>query len=115
MQFDKILLIKPVYYGSHYGNRYLNAGLAYISEALSKSNIQNKIIDMGIGYNLDDLKNEISEYKTQLIGVSTMSFGYRHNYKMLEAIKQKHPDIPIVIGGPHMSTLRESIKRVSRY
>lgn len=109
MKMNSVLLIKPVYYGSHYGNRYLNAGLAYISEALSKSNIQNKIIDMGIGYNLDDLKNEISEYKTQLIGVSMMSFGYRHNYKMLEAIKQKHPDIPIVIGGPHMSTLRERV------
>lgn len=109
MKIDNVLLIKPLYYGSHYDSRYLPTGLAYISEALSKSDIQNKIIDMGLGYYLADLNREIEVCKPRLIGISMMSFGYRHNYMMLESIKKMYPHIPIVVGGPHLSTLRAKV------
>ncbi|MGR3173256.1 MAG: B12-binding domain-containing radical SAM protein [Candidatus Scalindua sp.] len=111
MQIGRVLLVKPIYYGSHYGDIWLPTGLAYISEALIKANIDNRIIDMGLGYSLNDLKKEIEKYKPQLIGISMMSFGYKHNYEMIKHIKNSYTSIPIVVGGPHMSTLREEVLR----
>ncbi len=104
-----VLLIKPFYYGSHYDNRFLPTGLAYISEALSKADIQNKIIDMGLGYRRSELRKEIEEFDPQLIGISMMSFGFKHTYRMIDSIKYIYPHIPIVVGGPHLSTLRKEV------
>ena len=109
MKINNVLLIKPIYYGSHYDNRWLPTGLAYISEALIKANIKNKIIDMGLGYSLNELKTEIGKFKPQLIGISMMSFGYKHTYKMVASIKESYPNILVVVGGPHLSTLRERV------
>ena len=76
MKMRNVLLIKPFYYGSHYDNRFLPTGLAYVSKALSKANSQNTIIDMGLGYRRRELRKEIEEFDPQLIGISMMSFGY---------------------------------------
>lgn len=102
-----VLLIKPFYHKSHYANRWLPTGLAYISEALSKEDIENKIFDFGLGYSFDDLRKVINEFEPQLIGISMMSFGSKCTYKVIESIKELYPYIPIVVGGPHLSTLRE--------
>ncbi len=109
MKINNVLLIKPIYYGSHYDNRWLPTGLAYVSEALVKANIKNKIIDMGLGYSLNELKAEIEKFSPQLIGISMMSFGYKHTYEMIKSIKESYPRIRIVVGGPHLSTLREKV------
>ena len=109
MKINDVLLIKPYYYGSHYDNRFMPAGLAYISEALSKANIQNKIIDMGLGYRHNELIKELEEFEPDLIGLSIMSFGYKNTYRMIESIKESYPSVPIVVGGPHLSTLRENV------
>ena len=109
IKVNKVLLIKPYYYGSHYDNQFLPTGLAYISESLSKANIQNKIIDMGLGYRRDELRKEIEEFEPQLIGISMMSFGYKHTYEMIKATKKSYPHISIVVGGPHLSTLRDKV------
>lgn len=106
MNIDKVLLIKPMYYGSHYDSRWLPTGIAYISEALHNAGIESKIIDMGLGYHLKDITQTINEFNPGLIGISMMSFGYKHTYQMLRATKKFYPRIPIVAGGPHISTLR---------
>ena len=109
MKINNVLLIKPYYYSSHYDNRFLPTGLAYVSEALNKAAIRNKIFDMGLGYSLGDLKKEIEEFKPQLLGISVMSFGYKNTYRMIESVKESYPSISIVVGGPHLSTLRENV------
>jgi radical SAM superfamily enzyme YgiQ (UPF0313 family) len=109
MKINNVLLIKPVYRKSHYDNRWLPTGLAYISEALDKANIQNRIFDMGLGYKFSDLRKEIEKFNPGLIGVSMMSFGSRFTYQLMEAIKDNYPDMSIAVGGPHLSNLREKV------
>ncbi len=109
MRFSKILLIKPFYHSSHYNNRFLPTGLAYVSEALIKANIENKVFDLGLGYKLCDLKKEIDGFQPQLIGISMMSFAYKYTYEMIDFIKKSYPHISVVVGGPHLSTLREKV------
>lgn len=106
---DKVLLIKPMYYGSHYDSKWLPTGIAYIAEALHNAGIESKIIDMGLGYRLKDVSRAINEFDPGLIGISMMSFGYTHTYRMIRLIKKSYPHIPIVVGGPHMSTLRDQV------
>lgn len=106
---ENVLLIKPFYHNSHYNNRFLPTGLGYISEALSKVNIRNNIIDMGPGRGLREIGKEIDELEVQLIGISMMSFGCKFTYRMIESIKDACPHIPIVVGGPHLSNLRQKV------
>jgi len=109
MKNNVVLLIKPHYHKSHYNSRWLPTGLAYISEALDEAGIQNKIFDLGLGYKFGDLKRQIEKFNPGLIGISMMSFGSRFTYQLIEAIKDIYPDVPIVAGGPHLSTLRDKV------
>jgi len=38
-----------------------------------------------------------------LIGVTTWSYGFEAAMEFVEAIKRKHPTVPVVLGGPHVS------------
>ena len=102
-------MIIPGYPESHYFSRPLQAGLGYISEALLKAGISNIIADMRFNYSRRQLLNKIASYAPDLIGVSMMTFKYSHSYFILEEIKRCFPNIPIVAGGPHLSTMREEV------
>jgi radical SAM superfamily enzyme YgiQ (UPF0313 family) len=109
--FKRVLLLKPAYKGSHYDDRWLPAGLAYISEALDRAGIEHAMVDMGLGYDLQALEDTIHERQPDLLGVSLMTFGHRYIYHLLEDLKCAFPDLWIVAGGPHVSTLREDVLR----
>jgi len=57
--FKQVVLFKPTYKNSHYGDLWLPAGLAYISCALERAGIEHFVVDMGLGYSLESLKDII--------------------------------------------------------
>lgn len=109
--FKKILLIRPNYRQSHYEYTALHTGLGYLSEALTSSGIEHRIIDMCLGYKEQDLIKRIRQFRPDLIGISMMSFRYKDHYALAETIKKHYPGIPIIAGGPHVSTFRERVLR----
>lgn len=109
--FGRVLLLKPTYKGSHYDGRWLPAGLAYISEALGRAGVEHSVVDMGLGYDLQALKDTIRERQPDLLGVSLMTFGHQHIYRLFEDLKCAFPELRIVVGGPHVSTLRKDVLR----
>lgn len=110
MSYNRILLLNPSYSGSHYVKAMRPpAGLGYLAETLKNNKIQYDVIDMGLGYSFKSMHKKINEFKPDLIGVSMMTFKHLDTYEMLNQIKKIHPDIPIVAGGPHISTLREVV------
>ena len=109
--FGRVMLLKPICKGSHYGDRWLPTGLAYISHALNRAGIDQTVLDMGLGYDLEALKEIIHKRRPDLLGVSMVSLGYRYIYRMLEDLKYTFPELAIVVGGPHVSTLREDVLR----
>ncbi len=47
--FERVLLLKPIYKNSHYDDRWLPSGLAYISSALEREGVDHSVVDMGLG------------------------------------------------------------------
>lgn len=82
------------------------AGVGYISEYLSKENVEHIVVDMNLGYSQDYLFKKIKEYSPDLIGFFLMTKSYKKNYDLIDAIKITF-DIDCVAGGPHVSTFRK--------
>jgi radical SAM superfamily enzyme YgiQ (UPF0313 family) len=82
-------------------------GLGYVAEALNRHNIHYDVIDMLQGYRFHDLTEKVEKGRFDLIGVSLWTFLYQETYRFIQQMKKKWPRIPIVVGDPHISTLRE--------
>jgi len=104
----RILLVNAEYPDSRYDYAALPVGLGYLSETLSKNGIEHKIFDLNLGGGYEKLKKTVSSYGPDIIGYSMMSFRYKHNYSILNALKKDFPEIKIVAGGPHISTFRKN-------
>ena len=107
--YRRVLLFIPAYPGSHYRYIPLQAGLGYISQILDQNGIENSVCDMRLGYGSGDLKEKVLGYRPDLIGISMMTFKYLDTYAVISDVKEAFPSIPIVAGGPHVSTLRENV------
>lgn len=108
--FKKILLIKPSFRESHYQDiGGPQQGLGYISESLLKYGIENIVIDMGLGCGRAELDRRIKEYNPDLIGISIWTFRFPDTYELINKLKFAFPSIQIIVGGPHVSTMRASV------
>lgn len=82
-------------------------GLGYTSEYLTANNIENDVMDMRLGYGLEELKRKIKEFKPDLIGFAVLTYRHDVPYSLISSIKSK--DYDIIVGGPHASTIRKQI------
>lgn len=109
-RFERVLLVNPSYPDTHYPVAFRPlTGLGYIAQTLEDNGIEYDFIDLGLGYNTKDLKQKIYLFKPDLIGISMMTFKYANTYLLIKEIKDSYPDIKIVAGGAHISTLREKV------
>ena len=107
--YKRVTLITPPTFESHWGAVRPPVGLGYLSERLQQQGIEHQIIDMGLGYSVKQVQQRIASFQTDLIGISMTSLFHQAVYRILEALKHRFPDIPIVAGGPHISTLRQQV------
>jgi len=109
----RILLLTPPFnlmkegYGS---KRKLRAGffpplaLGYLAAPLLKKGHQIKIIDSSpLNYENEDIAREVDAFKPDLIGISVVTATSRSAYNLVDFLKNNHSDLPIILGGPHMS------------
>ncbi len=109
MSFNKILLVKLPYKDSYYQYIDLPAALGILSEALSYHGMDHEVYDLQANKSLENFYSVIESYKPAFIGFSMMTFRYLDNYQLINSVKQRYPDIKIIVGGPHASTFREKI------
>ena len=109
MRANKVLLINPFYSSKFYSIPVLPAGLGYLCECLKENKIDYDILDMALGYNLDNLKRKIRLFCPDLIGFSMMSYRYKNIYEIINEIKKEFPHIRVVCGGPHVSNFKEKV------
>jgi anaerobic magnesium-protoporphyrin IX monomethyl ester cyclase len=107
--FKRVSLIYPPTYESHWGAIRPPIGLGYLSEMLQQQGIEHQIIDMSLGYSVRQVQKKVASFHADLIGVSMTSLFHQSVYTILQTLKQYFPSIPIVVGGPHISTLREQV------
>ena len=117
----------------HMGDGRPPMGLAYISAYVENLGHETKIVDLyhfGGGH-IDeqqgyvkasatishiikndkpyDIMGEIERYKPDVIGMYLGTISYYEGTELAIEIKQKHPNIPIMVGGPHAIELPETL------
>lgn len=110
MKFSKILFVQARY-DSEFSN-VLPAGIGYLSEFMSANGIRNDVFDLNLKENTSDaLFEDIRRHRPDIVGFSLMSLNYKQNYSVIDRVKKLFPAITIVMGGPHISTVREKVLR----
>lgn len=108
MRFSKVLLINPPSRGELGASRP-PSGLGYISQVLIYNGIDNEVLDIRLGYQWKHLQEKIERFKPELIGMTLFSLEYKRAYDLLTRIKNDYPEIKLIVGGPHVTTLREQV------
>jgi len=61
---------------------------------------------------LSKIDKAIAEYKPDAIGFSLCTEEMMFTCKFIELLKQRHPEIPVIVGGPHVSAVpRETLQQ----
>jgi len=107
--FKRVSLVYPPAFESKWGAIRPPIGLGYLSEMLLRQGIDHQIIDMSLGYSVKQVQKKIASFQADLIGISMTSLFHQSVYAILQSLKQAFPLIPIVAGGPHVSTLRAQV------
>jgi len=116
----RVLLINPSGYESKYKKQKLinytaiPLGLAYIAGVLEKAGHKPVVLDSAV-YNMD--KETVKYYikKSKPDAVALASFTPSFNYAAVHAklVKEIYPDVPIIIGGHHVSFLPEQSLKIA--
>lgn len=107
--FHRVSLIYPPNFESAWGAIRPPIGIGYLSEMLRQHAIDHQVIDMSLGYSVAQAQKKIAAFHTDAIGVSMTSLHHQRVYDMLDTLKRAFPTIPIIAGGPHLSTLRQQV------
>jgi radical SAM superfamily enzyme YgiQ (UPF0313 family) len=107
--FKRVSLIYPPTFESKWGAIRPPVGLGYLSEALQQQGIDHHVLDMSLGYSIEHVQRKIAEFQADLIGVSMTSLYHQAVYSMIQTLKRQFPTTPIIVGGPHVSTLRQQV------
>lgn len=110
----KILFLIPKLRFSFFGYEgispaSIHLGIAYLISVLKKNNHEVKLFDEGWGYPSEEIFNLVERFKPDLIGVTSFSPNRLFANELINNLKQKYSNIPIVYGGNHVSTVKSSV------
>lgn len=116
----KVLLIFPPYtlkeeFGdlSEVGNMQQPLGIGYLGAVLEKEGFEVKIFDAPpLGWGIKRIVSEAKKFLPDFIGLSVSTADFNKAVKLAKALK-KGLDVPIIIGGPHVTALPKEVMRFS--
>lgn len=104
----KVLLIKPHSWFSAKGFGF-PLGIAYLASSLIKKKHNVKILDLML-YKLEEgeeiVLRTLNEFNPDLIGITCNSHERFFVFDLAKIVK-RHKDIPVVVGGPHVTLTAE--------
>lgn len=109
MKYKKILFLRGSLSTAWVGAVNPPIGIAYLIEALKEHGCECITVDTMLNTGLEDVISEIKKFSPDLIGVSMLTYKYRETYELIKSIKDCFPDLPVIVGGAHVSTLREDV------
>jgi len=107
----KILLVIPKN-KSLLGHKYTppghpHIGIAYLGAFLKKYGHEVKVYDDGLR-NECSLQDSVKEFSPGLVGITSFSYCYDYALDCINTVKS-HFNIPVVLGGPHVSVAKGSV------
>jgi len=107
----KIIFINP-WTKSLFGDEkqvsgYPHLGLAYLVAVCKKNGYNDiKIFDQGLENNDELLFEMISSFGPNLVAITTFSYCVKYAEELIAKIKATHPELPTIVGGPHVSATK---------
>jgi len=77
-------------------------GLAYIAACLEEHGLEVDIFD-GMVESSPEKEIALNTRRYDLVGITATTFQVLLAYRLLQEIRSQNPEIPVVIGGPHVS------------
>lgn len=85
-----------------------HVGVAYLASFLRQKGVEVRIFDDGIEEDTAGLPGTIARFRPDLVGITMFSYCFRYARELVDMVK-KECAVPVVVGGPHVSTARERI------
>lgn len=115
----RVLFVLPPYdlmakgYGSKHKLRagfFPPLGVGYLAAPLLKAGHQVRIIDCPpLDYQNEDVGRVVTEFKPDIIGISSLSASAEEAYSLIKYLKNLNPRTPIIFGGAHATCFPERI------
>jgi radical SAM superfamily enzyme YgiQ (UPF0313 family) len=97
-----VLLINPFYPIDETPSPPL--GLAFLAGALEAAGCRVRILDLVVeAYHPERLQQLLDEFQPRLVGATAVTMTFDHAVGVLADIKALAPEVPTVIGGPHVT------------
>lgn len=102
----KIAIVKPPEVRPYWYKKRPALGISYLSSYLTKNGIENRLFDAYyFSWSEEQTIKEVAKYKPDLIGISSMTHEITTAHRLTSLFKEKMPNVPIVIGGCHITAL----------
>ncbi len=90
------------------GGRQMPLGICYVAAFLEKNGIDVNIIDSEVeGLDYSNIILHIKKFKPDIVGITSTTVAFHRAIELAKKIKEYDPQMPIIIGGPHVSALPE--------
>lgn len=110
---DIVLINAPVTKVSPHSKLALPLGLAYIAAVLQGEGRSVQAIDFNLsGLNLRRIENMVRR-QPSIVGISCHTETYPNALKIAQRVKELDSNIPVILGGPHVSILPQEALRES--
>lgn len=94
----------------HSGGKQIPLGVYYLASYLRQAGHEVDVID-GEAHEMavSAVVAKALEYKPEIIGISSTTVAFHRALETVREIKARIPAVPVVIGGPHVTAVREEI------
>ncbi len=104
----KIVFVIPVTQGRFGKPATPHVGVSYLASYIRQKGHEPEIVDLRVEpHTLDELKKRILDAHPDFVGVTSVSFEYKKTYDLINAISSW--GVPVIYGGPHVSTVRQDV------
>ncbi len=102
----RVLLVQPFKDFGLFGESYPAIGLGYLATAVRKDGHEVSILDcLKDAHDYDRFINKVKEVSPDVVGITLFSISIPFVKKMVSLIKDQLPDVKVILGGPHVSSL----------
>src|SRR3989338_1047961 len=107
-RFQRILFVVTDVSASYGSALNPHLGIAMLMAYLDNKGFETAVIDLQLGYTVEDVVKKAQEFKADLIGMTMFSFDFMNTYDKVNEIK-KATNIPLILGGAHISTVKKEV------
>jgi len=90
------------------GSSMPSLGILFLAAVLEKTGVDVEVVPADVlRYGWEDIAKRIEDFRPDVVGVTTCTENRFDSFKLVKKVKEINPDIITVLGGPHISMVKE--------